>query len=172
MQVGAKRLGRGFERADQAVLDSEHAVIIEPFAIAVIDLTDQLAIAVFRDDEVHVAGAVRVMTHIAQQFTCRFSIRDRVGHRAHGDKGIVAVLVGLEAAAQIVFRLIRVEVFIDSVRRVFPDVECHTGNAVPCRIADIALIIGGFLVVVMLLYGRGPLGQHWRVFTVERPQHG
>lgn len=153
MQICPQFRCRGFEFADQAFFHGDDAVIFQPFAICVIDLADQWAIAIFGNDEMHLARTVWVMPHKVQQFARCFVIWNWIGNRANRNKGIMPIFVRFKTATQVIFGLVGVKVFMNTVWCIFPNVQCHAGNSIALAVTNVTFVIGGFFVVVMFLNG-------------------
>ena len=155
----------------EAVLDREHGVVVQPFGRSVVNLADQRTVAILGQDIVHVARAVRVMSHEAQQFARGFVVGDRVGNRAHGHKGILPVFVRLETTAKVIVGLVGVKIFVDTVGRIFPDINHDAGERLASLIPNNPFVQRGFFVVEMFQYDRRALWQRGRVFPIEWAQN-
>ena len=160
------------ERAGQRWLDREHGVGVEILARGVEHVGRQRPVAGRPHDHVDVRRAPRVPTGGGQHRADRPVVRNRVGHGAHADECITTFGIGVEPAAQVIFRRLWRLDRVEHVLAVLPHVDLGAGDrrAVqrpyvtghPDGDAAASGVLGHRLAV-------GPLGS---ARDVERAEHG
>ena len=108
---------------DQTVLHRKHSIIVNVLVPPIEYLRDQRLVARRADDEVNVRRAHGVAVEQLEQLAGRAVIRDGVARRPQAVQRVFAVGAGVEAAAQVHVRLLRVLLLVQTVRGRVPDVE-------------------------------------------------
>jgi hypothetical protein len=125
------RVGKAAHFRDQAVACGEGEVVVQVFVAVDVDLRRQLPIARCGDEEVDVSRTPPVPAELVEQFLRRTVRRAGVARGQDGAETVAALGIGLDATAEIVFRLRWVEEGIAAERVGVPDVDDPPATGLP-----------------------------------------
>lgn len=144
--------GLGFEIHDQVVLDGEDGVNVQVGVVAGVDLVDDGGVIGVGDHEVDVGGAHGRTVHEVEEDTGGTVGGQGVRGRVVAVPVELALLVGLELAAQVVFGLVRVLEVVLPVGGGLPDVEDGTSDGLAgLHVAEDTVHVGDLAVGVGVL---------------------
>ena len=131
----AQRLGLADppHRGDQPVAGGEREVVVQVGIVVDVDLRRELAIARCRDEEVDVRRPVAVPAEPVEQLLGLALRRAAIARGQDRAEAVAALGVGLDAAAQVVLGLRRIEEGIAALGVGMPDVDDGAGKTRPCR---------------------------------------
>lgn len=137
---------------DEVVLHGEDGVGREPWVVLGVDLRDDGLVLVVGDHEVDVGGAHGVAVDSLQELPGRTVLGEGVGGGTEAVEAVLAVLVRLELAAEVVVGLVaRVLEVVLAVAAGLPEVEGHVGDGfLGLHVADDAVHVGDDAVVLVL----------------------
>ena len=115
--------GAGLNSIIERVLHGEYRVVLGVLAATLEHLRGQILVTWRADAEVEVRRTIGMPVHHSQQISGGAVERDGIGDRTQRTEGVASLRIGPELAAQIIFRLVRVLLLVEPVRRAFPDIE-------------------------------------------------
>lgn len=117
----------GYELDDQRVFDRKHRIVIEVFAIFIEYLGCDGFVSLEENDQMNMRWSIRMTIQQLQQLSGRAIEGDWVGSGSQAVECIFAIRVRHEFASQVRVDLIWILLFIETIRRSLPDVDCSIG---------------------------------------------